>query len=100
MAESLAPGMPEATRGQSSLPVSIPLALSRADACVRAVFGAKSPVVAALVSDTGSILAITRAGAQTTLETRGPVCLRKGQSARIEVQGQAPLVRYVVWMTP
>jgi hypothetical protein len=28
------------------------------------------------------------------------VCFRKGQAARIEVQGQASFVRYVVWMTP
>ncbi len=67
---------------------------------MRAVFGAESAVVAALVLDMGPVLAISEAGARATLETRGPVCFRKGQAAHIEVQGQASLVRYVVWMTP
>jgi hypothetical protein len=99
MAESVAPGMREVARGQGSLPFSIPLPPAIADACVRTVVAAPSPVVAALVTDAG-VLAITQASAQTTLEARGPVCFRKGQAARIEVQGQASFVRYVVWMTP
>jgi hypothetical protein len=100
MAESVAPGMREVARGQGSLPFSIPLPPAIADACVRTVVAAPSPVVAALVTDAGGALALTQAGAQTTLEARGPVCFRKGQVARIEVQGQASFVRYVVWMTP
>jgi hypothetical protein len=92
--------MREVARGQSSVPASIPLAASSADTCVRAVFGAQSPVVAALLTDTGVVLAITRAGSRATLDAHGPVCFHKGQSAHIEVQGHAPLVSYVVWMTP
>lgn len=99
-AERLAPGMREVARGQGSLPFSIALPPSIGDACVRAVLAAPSPVVAAFVTETGGVLAIAQAGAQTTLEERGPVCFRKGQTARIEVQGQASFVRYVVWMTP
>jgi hypothetical protein len=92
--------MREVARGESPLPASVPLPAVRGDVCVRAVLAAKSPVIAALLTDSGSILAITEAGARTTLETRGPVCFPKGQSVRIEVQGQASFVRYVVWMTP
>ena len=99
-AEQVAPGMREVARGESPVPASIPIPELGADACIRALLGANSPVVAALVTDAGSILAITRAEALVTLDARGPVCLRKGNSARIEVQGQAPLVRYVLWMTP
>jgi hypothetical protein len=100
MGASLAPGMREVARGQSPMPASIPLLATNADVCLRAVFGAASPVIAALLAEPGGILAITRAGTRATLEARGPVCMRKGQSVHIEVQGQAPLVRYVVWMTP
>jgi hypothetical protein len=99
-AERLAPGMREVARGQGPLPFSIPLPPSIADTCVRAVLAAPSPIVAALVTDVGGALAITQTGTQTTLEAQGPVCFRKGQAARIEVQGQASFVRYVVWMTP
>jgi hypothetical protein len=92
--------MREVARGESSLPASIPLPSVDAGACVRALFSATRPVIAALVTNGGDILALTLAGTSATLEARGPVCLHKAQPAHLEVQGQVSLVRYVVWMTP
>lgn len=100
MADRVAPGMRVIARGQGSVPASIPLPAIDADTCVRAVFGAASPVIAALVTDAGSTVAMTYAGALALLEARGPICLRRGPPAHLEVQGRAPFVRYVVWMTP
>jgi hypothetical protein len=97
---ALAPGMRELTRGESPLPATIPLEATDANTCVRAVLGAASPVVGALVSDGGRLLDVTVAAGTATLGAHGPVCLQKNQAARIEVQGPAGTVRYVVWVTP
>jgi hypothetical protein len=100
LSPSVAPGMREVEKGESPLPASIALPPRERDVCVRAVFAAGAPIVAALVNDAGLVLDVSEAGKQPLLEARGPVCLRKDQSAHLEVQGPPGLVRYVVWMSP
>jgi hypothetical protein len=94
-----ASGLREVSRGESALPASIPVPTSNADVCLRAVLAAGAPVTAALVGD-GRVLAMSEAGPLTWLDTRGPICLKRGTEARIEVQGSEGPVRYVLWMAP
>jgi hypothetical protein len=92
--------MREAERGESPLPASIALPPRETDVCLRAVFVATSPIVAALVDDAGRVLDLSVAGKQTLLDTQGPVCLKKDRAAHLEVQGALGSVGYVVWVTP
>ena len=96
----LAPGMRELARGESPLPATIRLSPTESNTCVRAVLGAGGPVVGALLSDTGRVLDLSQAAKPAVLGAHGPVCLKKNQAARIEVQGAEGLVRYVVWVAP
>jgi hypothetical protein len=96
---SQAPGLRELSRGESPLPASIPIPPSSTDVCVRAVLASSGPVTAALLGE-GRVLAMSEAGRVTWLDVRGPICLKKGTEAHIEVQGGAGVVRYVLWMGP
>ena len=100
LSSELAPGMRELARGESPLPATIRLSPTESNTCVRAVLGAGGPVVGALLSDTGRVLDMSEAAKTAVLGARGPVCLKKDQAARIDVQGPEGLVRYVVWVAP
>jgi len=100
LSSELAPGMRELARGESPLPATIRLSPTESNTCVRAVLGAGGPVVGALLSDTGRVLDLSEAAKTAVLGARGPVCLKKDQPARIDVQGPEGLVRYVVWVAP
>jgi hypothetical protein len=91
--------MREVARGESVLPASISVPTSTVDVCLRIVLAASAPLTAALMSG-GRVLALSEAARRTWLDTGGPVCLRRGTSARVEVEGPEGPVRYVLWMSP
>jgi len=99
LASSLAPGMRELTRGESRLPATIRIERSSSDTCVRAVLAGSGSVIGAFKSGDRT-LDVTGAGAIVHLGEGGPVCLMKDREARIEVQGDAASLRYVVWVSP
>jgi len=97
----LAPGMREVERGERALPATIAILPTKANTCVRAVLGAGGAVVGELSSDTGRVLDVSLAAKTAVIGARGPVCLKKGQAAHIDVQGPAAAtLRYVVWASP
>ena len=70
------------------------------DTCVRVAFVASRPVTAALVSKDGAILERSAATEDGALGVRGPVCFHPGTQPRLQVEGDAGVVRYVVWGAP
>lgn len=92
--------MRELLRGESALPATIRIPVTPSNTCVRAVLGSGASIVTALLGDTGVILDVSEAAPITRIGARGPVCLNKGEAARLEVQGTPGVVRYVVWVAP
>jgi hypothetical protein len=80
-AGTVAPGMREVARMQSSGD-KVELARAEArDACVRVAFEATSPVVAKLVDGDGNVLASSDSPATDgVLGEHGPVCVRRGEA--------------------
>jgi hypothetical protein len=99
-ASELAPGMREAARGEGSLPLTVSIPTSPSNACIRVLVRAGVPVIAALVTDGGATLDESRAGSTALVGAQGPVCLKRNQATRVEVQGPPGIARYVVWATP
>jgi hypothetical protein len=94
----LAPGMHEIARGEASLPTPLPTASH--DTCVRVVFASAGAAAVALVTVDGDVLAKAKPTEHGTLGERGPVCFHADQAPRIVVDGDAGIVRYVVWGVP
>jgi hypothetical protein len=94
----LAPGMRELARGDASGAAPLPK-LTR-DTCVRVAYASTTPVTAALVAHDGAVLAASTAMKEGALGERGPVCFHPESEPRLEVGGDAGVVRYVVWAAP
>jgi len=94
----LAPGMREMGRGETS--ASTPLPDSGRDTCVRVAFVAGRQVSAALVARDGAVLERSAATADGVIGSRGPVCFRAGAGVELRVEGDAGIVRFVVWGAP
>lgn len=94
----LAPGMRELARGDTS--GAAPLPKMTRDTCVRVTYASTTPVTAALVAHDGAVLASSAAMKEGVLGERGPVCFRAESEPRLELGGDAGMVRYVVWGAP
>jgi hypothetical protein len=98
---SLAPGMRELARRESTGdPVEIFRAQGR-DACVRVAYEANVPITAKLVDQRGTLLASSSGVAtQGALGERGPVCVRDGDSVNALSVGPRARVRWITWGAP
>jgi hypothetical protein len=77
-----------------------------ADTCARVAFLAGPPVHASLTDARGDILADVPSTTDTPLGTRGPVCVRRGDTITLNVSnasnpnGSVWLARFVAWSSP
>jgi hypothetical protein len=71
------------------------------DTCVRVAFEATVPVVAKLVDGTDRTLAETgTASIDGVLGEKGPICIRKGETLSVLVNGPRTRIRWVAWVAP
>jgi hypothetical protein len=99
-APSIAAGMRQVARRESSGEKTEIVRADRGDTCVRVAFEAAVPVIAKLVDEANTVLATTAAAAlEGVLGENGPVCIRKGEALSVTVGG-ATTVRWVAWATP
>jgi len=94
----LAPGLRELTRGETSTSAALPPA--QHDTCVRVAFAASGAATVSLVGKDGAVLAKAAASRDGTVGERGPVCFHAETEPRLQVEGDAGAVRYVVWGAP
>lgn len=100
-AQTLAPGMHEASRRSGALDAIELWRAEQGDACLRVAFASTVPVTAKLVLQTGEVLAATAEPAvEGALGDRGPVCVRKGDVVKGLAEGPAAHVRWIVWEAP
>ena len=98
-APEIAPGMRELGRGES-LRADVVRAAA-ADTCLRVAFAANAPVAARLESSSGALLASVEPSLGGLLAPRGPVCVRRGDGARVSFDGgPTARVRWIAWGAP
>jgi hypothetical protein len=98
---TLAPGMREVARKESTTDAVELVKADARDACVRVAFDATTPVSAKLVDHAGNVLAASESpDLDGVLGARGPVCIRKGDVVRGLAEGSGVRVRWVAWEAP
>jgi hypothetical protein len=99
-APEVAPGMRELARGESTHAELVHAA--GGDTCVRVAFSSSAPVTAHIESSSGAVL--LRASEPSlggVLAPRGPVCVRRGDGARVTFDGApSARVRWIAWGAP
>ena len=98
-APEAAPGMRELLRGESTHGEVLHGAST--DTCVRLAFASSQPVAVHLESSTGAPLASVDASLGAVVPTRGPACVRRGDSVGVSFDGaSAARVRWIAWGAP
>jgi hypothetical protein len=98
---SIAPGMRAAVRRESTGEKIELVRAEQRDTCVRVAFEATVPVVAKLVDGTDRTLAETgTASIDGVLGEKGPICIRKGETLSVLVNGPRTRIRWVAWVAP
>ena len=71
------------------------------DTCVRLVWSASTPVLVKLLDSSDHHLVESSSSKDGTLGERGPICVRKGQTIRVQfTPSAAATVRYAAWASP
>lgn len=94
-----APQMKEIARWERAAPRSPELKADR-DLCVRIAFAASGPVRLRLETAAGDRRGEPTGGADGLLPPQGPVCVTRGEVLRLVVEGDAAIVRAVVFGAP
>lgn len=94
-----APQMKEIARWERAAPRSPDLKADR-DLCVRVAFAASGPVRVRLETAAGDRRGEPTGGADGLLPPQGPVCVTRGEVLRLVVEGDAAIVRAVVFGAP
>jgi len=98
---SIAPGMHQVARQESTGEKVELVRADQQDTCVRVAFEAAVPVLAKLVDGANRALATTGSAAvEGVLGEHGPVCIRKGEALSVAVDGPGAPVRWVAWAAP
>jgi hypothetical protein len=92
--------MRELARGESTHAELVHSAAS--DTCIRVAFAADAPVNVHVESSSGIALSrTTDASLSGVVAPRGPVCVRRGDGARVSFDGAAGArVRWIAWGAP
>jgi ABC-type glycerol-3-phosphate transport system substrate-binding protein len=98
--DAVAPGMREVERRHVELADGglLDLPAPAVDTCFRVALAAKEIVDVSFVDASGASLADAR-GTSPRLGARGPVCVRKGQIAKVTIRGTGA-VDAVIWASP
>jgi len=98
--DTVAPGMREVERRHVELADGglLDLPAPAVDTCFRVALAAKEIVDVSFVDATGASLADAR-GTNPRLGARGPVCVRKGQIAKVTIRGTGA-VDAIIWASP
>lgn len=94
-----APQMKEVARWDRAAPRSPDLKADR-DLCVRVAFAASGSVRVRLETAAGDRRGEPTSGADGLLPPQGPVCVTRGEVLRLVVEGDAAIVRAVVFGAP
>jgi hypothetical protein len=98
---SIAPGMRAAVRRESTGEKIELVRAEQRDTCVRVAFEATVPVAAKLVDGSDRALAETgTASIDGVLGEKGPICIRKGETLSVLVNGPRTPIRWVAWVAP
>lgn len=92
-----APQMKELARWERATPRSPDLKAER-DMCLRVAFAASSPVRVRLETVNADRRGEPTSGADGLLPPQGPVCVTRGEVVRLVVEGDAAIVRAVVFV--